>query len=60
MKNIEEQAVKILVDLGYNGDIKHDTDIDMFWFGTAAIHVDKDGNQTRIDQRNIIIKNDTI
>lgn len=58
MKDIEEQAVKILVDLGYNGDIKHDTDIDMFWFGTSAIYVDKNGNQIRIDPRNIVINID--
>lgn len=56
MIDIEKEAVKILVDLNYNGNIEHDTHIDMIWFGACAIHTDKDGNQTRVDPRDIFIK----
>lgn len=58
MEDLEKQAVKILFKETEEKDIDKQFLFDELYYGRSIVHIDKEGNQTRIDTRKIFINTD--
>lgn len=58
MEDLEKQTVKILLKEIAEIDIDKQLLFDELYYGRSVVHIDKEGNQTRIDPRKIFINTD--
>lgn len=55
MKDIEEQAIRLLIEETKAKDIKEQLLFDEFNYGKVIVYVDEKGNQTRMHPMTVII-----